>query len=106
MTSRLNAMPSATQARVTRRSQIKDRALFALQSGSAMSPTAILEATHDPAARIDEVSRALGEMLADGLVAVIPPNPGSDRRMKSFALTSQGRSVLAQRSAVFSAAAH
>ncbi|OBH90187.1 hypothetical protein [Mycobacterium sp. E2733] len=95
MTTRLDAMPfPTTRGRVTRRVRIREMVLEALASGDEpQSPTAILESIvkHDGATRFDEVSRALTEMLAAGLVHSLPSD--TDRRMKYLELTPQGRSI-------------
>lgn len=91
ITAQLESLPSAVSPRMTRRDYVKDKTLFALRSGAALSPKFIREAIGDASVRADEVSRALGEMLAARLVEVVSPAPGSDRRLKCFALTSEGR---------------
>ena len=95
MTTRLDVMPSfASRGRVTRGGRVREMVLEALASrGAPQSPTAILDSIveHDPATRFDEVSRALTEMLAAGLVD--SRSSDTDRRMKYLALTPQGRSV-------------
>jgi hypothetical protein len=101
MTSRLDAMPSsAGRGRATRSGRVKEMVLGALASGDALSPTAILDSIvqDDPATRLDEVSRAVTEMIAAGLVESVPPPVGTvDRRMKFLVLTAQGQSVAAER---------
>jgi hypothetical protein len=100
MTTRLAAMPSfPTQGRKTRKGRVKEMVLAALESGKAQSPTAILDSIleRDSETRLDEVSRALSEMLAVGLVDVAESSPGTDRRMKYLMLTSQGYSVARER---------
>jgi hypothetical protein len=99
MTTRLAAMPSPlTHGRETRKGRVKEMVLAALISGEAQSPTAILDSIleRDSEARLDEVSRALTEMLAVGLVELAESPPGTDRRMKYLVLTSQGHSVAEQ----------
>lgn len=97
MTAQLDAMPSSLTPGVTRKNYVRDRVLFALRSGAAMSPTSIRDATGDASIRLDEVSRALGDMLAARLVDVAPLVPGGDRRVKHFHMTSEGRTALAER---------
>jgi hypothetical protein len=100
LTTRLAAMPSpSTHGRETRKGRVKEMVLDALSSGEAQSPTAILDSIHerDPDARFDEVSRALTEMLAVGLVDLAESRPGTDRRMKYLALTPEGHSVASLR---------
>jgi hypothetical protein len=100
MTTRLAAMPSLpTQGRPTRKGRVKEMVLEALASGEPQSPTAILDSIleRDAETRLDEVSRALTEMLAVGLVDVAESPPDTDRRMKYLMLTSQGHSLAQQR---------
>lgn len=99
MTTRLAAMPSLpVQGRETRKGRVKVMALEALRSDEPQSPTAILDSIRerDPEIRFDEVSRALTEMLAVGLVESAESPPGTDRRMKYLVLTSQGNSLAAE----------
>jgi hypothetical protein len=100
MTTRLAAMPSVpTQGRATRKGRVKEMVLAALISEEPQSPTAILDSIleRDSEARLDEVSRALTEMLAVGLVDLAESPSGTDRRMKYLALTPQGHSVARER---------
>jgi hypothetical protein len=100
MTTRLAAMPSVpTQGRATRKGRVKEMVLAALSSEEPQSPTAILDSIleRDSEARLDEVSRALTEMLAVGLVDLAESPSGTDRRMKYLALTPQGHSVARER---------
>jgi hypothetical protein len=98
MTTRLDVTPSsAGRGRVTRGGRVREMVLEALASGDApQSPTAILDSIleQDSATRFDEVSRALTEMLATGLVDSQSSN--TDRRMKYLALTREGHSVADQ----------
>jgi hypothetical protein len=100
MTTRLEAVPLvADGGRATRKDQVKDSVLAALVSHEAQSPTAIMQsiAERDSDIRLDEVSRALSELLVLRLVDVATPEPCTDRRMKHFALTSQGRALADER---------
>jgi len=98
MTTRLEAMPSTLSAgRATRAGRVRTMVLEVLASSDKpQSPTEILKSTveQDEATRFDEVSRALTEMLAAGLVDSLPSH--TDRRMKYLALTHQGRLVAAE----------
>jgi hypothetical protein len=96
MTTRLAAMPSLlTEGRATRKGRVKEMVLAALVSGETLSPTAILDSIleRDSETRLDEVSRALTEMLAVGLVEVAESPPDTDRRMKFLMLSSQGHAA-------------
>lgn len=100
MTVRLSVMPSLpAQGRETRKGRVKVMVLEALASGDALSPTAILDAIleRDSEIRLDEVSRALTEMLGVGLVESAPSAPGTDRRMRYLMLSSQGQSLARER---------
>lgn len=100
MTTRLAAMPSpSTQGRETRKGRVKEMVLAALDTEEARSPTAILDSIRerDPETRFDELSRAVTEMLAVGLVELAEAPLGTDRRMKYLVLTQQGYSVAQQR---------
>jgi hypothetical protein len=100
MTTRLAAIPSVpVEGRATRKGRVKEMVLEALVSGEVQSPTAILDSILklDPETRLDEVSRALTEMLAVGLVDVAESPPDTDRRMKYLTLTSHGHSLAQQR---------
>lgn len=94
MTARLEIMTATTTSgRQTRRSQIRKLVAGSLLVEPVLAPTAILSTINssDIDARLDEVSRAIGELLDEGLVESAQPEPGSDRRMKYFALTAEGR---------------
>lgn len=82
--------------RQTRRYSIRRAVLVGFLTQSVRTPTAILEelSKRDYGdARLDEVSRVLGELLKDGLIEPAAPAAGSDRRMRYFALTDSGREV-------------
>lgn len=96
MTTRLAAMPPLpSHGRETRKGRVKQMVLAALMRGEPQSPTGILDSIleRDPETRLDEVSRAISEMLATGLVDSAESPPGTDRRMKYLVLTPQGHSV-------------
>jgi hypothetical protein len=99
MTTRLATMPSSLAlGRATRSARVKEMVLEAFASEAPQSPTAILDSIvkRDPATRLDEVSRAVTEMMAAGLVEPVSRAQGTDRRMKHFVLTLRGRSAAAQ----------
>jgi hypothetical protein len=99
MTTRLDALPSSPEhARATRSGRVKEMVLATLTSQESQSPTTILHsiAERDPATRFDEVSRAITDMMAAGLIETVPAPAGTDRRMKYLALTSQGHAVAAK----------
>ena len=99
MTTRLDAVPSSPEdARATRSGRVKEMVLAALTSQNTQSPTTILHsiAERDTAIRFDEVSRAITDMIAGGLIETVPAPEGTDRRMKYLALTPQGNAVAAK----------
>lgn len=99
MTTRLDAVPSAPEdARATRGGRVKEMVLAALTSQDTQSPTAILHsiAERDTAIRFDEVSRAITDMIAGGLIETVPAPAGTDRRMKYLVLTPQGHAAAAE----------
>jgi hypothetical protein len=101
MNVRLDTMSlPAPKGRVTRKSRIKNLVLSGMTSGGAVTPSSLLEAVSDDGdvtPRLDEVSRALGELLTDELVKPVDPEPGTDRRTKYFTLTDEGRTVAQER---------
>lgn len=103
MTARLDSLAATPlPGHRTRRAEVRDLALSALASGEALSPTAVLASVShaDASTRLDEISRGLGELLADGLVVSAAADPGADRRRKYFAITAEGQRELAVRPAV------
>ena len=100
MTTRLDAVPPVIGGgRATRKERVKDLVLAAMAPDEAQSPTTVLDSIvlSDSQTRPDEVSRALTEMLVAGLVDVVAPPSGTDRRMKYFALTPRGRAIADER---------
>lgn len=96
MTIRLDTMPpTPPKGRLTRRSQIRDLVLSAVASADTITPSSLLQSTSDQdiTPRLDEISRTLGELLVEGLVAVAEPEPGTDRRTKHYVSTVEGRAV-------------
>jgi hypothetical protein len=96
MTTRLEAVPPIIDGgRATRKDEVKDLVIAAMASDRALSPTVIMDsiAVGDSDIRLDEVSRALSELLVARLVDAVTPDSGTDRRMKHFTLTPQGRAL-------------
>lgn len=96
MTARLETPQRvSTGGRQTRKSQISKLILAAMKRGDVTTPGALLETITEalPSARLDEVSRAMTELLKNGLVESVAPEPGTDRRPSYFVLTGEGRSM-------------
>ncbi|OZF04394.1 hypothetical protein CH302_03050 [Rhodococcus sp. 15-2388-1-1a] len=81
--------------RATRKKRIADAALAAMKDTSDVTPSSLLEAVShiEATVRPDEISRALGDLLADGVIQTSPADRNADRRNKFFTLTTVGRSL-------------
>lgn len=100
MNARLDSVdvPAESSRSQTRKHRVMRDVLSTLNTGTTWSPSSLLEAisAHGAEVRPDEVSRALGDLLQQGLVELMPPQAGADRRTKRFAITPAGRSVAEQ----------
>ncbi|MFC9978814.1 PadR family transcriptional regulator [Gordonia sp. NPDC058843] len=99
MTVRLEQLGTAfISGGLTRRGQIRALVLSNVAVDETLSPSELKKRIADNGTdvRLDEISRALGDLFNEGLVAPSQPGPGSDRRRKYFALTAEGRRTVAQ----------
>lgn len=99
MTVRLQQLGTArTPGATTRRGQIRALVLEGLITEGAVTPTELQARITNSGidVRLDEISRTLGDLFSDGIVAPTQPGPGSDRRRKYFALTDAGRRKVAE----------
>jgi hypothetical protein len=104
MTSRLQlAEATKSTARRSRKSELIEALLATLTDSKAHTPTEMREADtmRHLKVRPDEVSRALTDLVDEGLVYLVPSpsDAGRDRRRKFFALSPAGSARQAHRAA-------
>ncbi|WP_241549089.1 hypothetical protein [Gordonia alkanivorans] len=99
MTVRLGQLGTASApGGTTRRTQIRTLVMHYLTADDTPTPTALQAriTKRDIDVRLDEISRTLGDLFSEGLVAPTQPGPGEDRRRKHFTLTDEGRRAAAE----------
>lgn len=91
-------VPTAGSRSQTRKHRVMLDVLRALSTATTSTPSSLLAAISADGAEVrpDEVSRALGDLLQQGLAELVAPQPGADRRTKRFAITPAGRSMAEQ----------